>query len=298
MDILTIDNLKKSFGAKEVLSGVDLIVPRHSVFGFVGRNGAGKTTTMKAVLGLLPIDGGEIVVSGEKVFFGKNKTNKIIGYLPDVPEFYPFMSAREYLTLCGECMEIEQKTLKFRVEELLKLVGLANEKSFIKGYSRGMKQRLGVAQALIGEPKLLICDEPTSALDPIGRREILELLSSIKEKTTVLFSSHILSDVERICTDVALLENGKIAACGRLADIKKQHNNLGFTIKTTTEEGRLKILSAFNSDYDEKNDCLVVSGEDSEFYRMLQFVANEKISLRKIERNENSLEKIFFGGGK
>lgn len=298
MAILTINNLKKSFDEKEVLSGVNLLVPEHSIFGFVGRNGAGKTTTMKAVLGLLPIDGGEIFVNGEKVSFGNNKTKKIIGYLPDVPEFYPFMTAREYLTLCGDCQGIAAKILKFRVEELLELVGLSKEKAFIKGYSRGMKQRLGVAQALIGEPKLLICDEPTSALDPVGRKEILDLLSSIKEKTTVLFSSHILSDVDRICTDVALLEDGKIKVAGRLEEIKRQSDCSELIIKIETEADRLKFLSAFEANWDKENDTLILLGGEAEFYRALYFIANEKITVRKIERNENSLERIFFGGTK
>ena len=206
MDILTIKGLKKSFGNKEVLRGLDLSVGENRIFGFVGRNGAGKTTTMKAVLGLLRIDEGEIEVAGERVRFGETPTNKYIGYLPDVPEFYPFMTAREYLRLLGESLEMSKDEIEERSERLLKLVGLANENGKIKGYSRGMKQRLGIAQALIGRPKLIICDEPTSALDPVGRREILDVLLAASEESTVLFSTHILSDVERICTDVAFLE--------------------------------------------------------------------------------------------
>ena len=296
MSILTINNLKKSFGEKEVLSNLNLTVPEHSIFGFVGRNGAGKTTTMKAVLGLLPVDSGEIFVNGEKVAFGKNKTNRMIGYLPDVPEFYPFMTAREYLKLCGDCMGIEEGALVDRVEELLILVGLSSEKSFIKGYSRGMKQRLGVAQALIGKPKLLICDEPTSALDPIGRKEILEILLSIKEETTVLFSTHILSDVERVCTDVALLEGGEITLSGKLLDIKKQYASSEYLVKTVDENGKYKILSAFEKNCIEENDLLIFSGAEKELYKLLQFISEEEISLLQIERRETSLESVFFGG--
>ena len=201
MDMLAIANLQKRFGDKSVLKGLDLSVPEHSVFGFIGKNGAGKTTTMKTILGLLKADGGEILVSGEKVVYGQTATNRHIGYLPDVPEFYPFMTAPEYLSFCGEITGMSRIEIKSRSNELLKLVGLGNEKHRIKGFSRGMKQRLGIAQALLNRPKLLICDEPTSALDPVGRKEILDILMAVREQTTVLFSTHILSDVERICTD-------------------------------------------------------------------------------------------------
>ena len=180
MDILQITSLQKRFGDKEVLKGLDLTVPEHSIFGFIGKNGAGKTTTMKTILGLLKADTGEILVNGEKAAYGQTTTNQYIGYLPDVPEFYPFMTAREYLGFCGEITGMTKKEYGERSEELLELVGLAGEKHRIKGYSRGMKQRLGIAQALLNRPKLLICDEPTSALDPVGRKEILDLLLSVR----------------------------------------------------------------------------------------------------------------------
>ena len=183
MDALNISGLYKSFGDKEVLRGLDLAVPEHSIFGFIGKNGSGKTTTMKTVLGLLKADSGEISVCGEKVVYGQTATNKYIGYLPDVPEFYGFMSAKEYLAFCGEISDLDKKDASARIPEVLSLVGLEGENGKIKGFSRGMKQRLGIAQALLGRPKLLICDEPTSALDPIGRKEILDLLLSLKDQT-------------------------------------------------------------------------------------------------------------------
>lgn len=139
MDMLHITNLKKRFGDKEVLKGLDLSVPEHSVFGFIGKNGAGKTTTMKIILGLLKPDSGEIFVSGEKVRYGQTSTNRYIGYLPDVPEFYSFMTSMEYLKLCGESLEMERADIQARSRELLSLVGLSEENHRIKGFSRGMK---------------------------------------------------------------------------------------------------------------------------------------------------------------
>ena len=136
MDMLRISNLKKSFGDKQVLIGVDLNVPTGSIFGFIGKNGAGKTTTMKTVLGLLKADEGEITVDGKTVVYGMTDSNKSIGYLPDVPEFYSFMTAYEYLTFCGEISGVSSSEIKTRCDELLELVGLKGENHRIKGFSR------------------------------------------------------------------------------------------------------------------------------------------------------------------
>src|SRR5690606_9111798 len=143
---------------------------------------------------------------------------------PDVPEFYGYMDPMEYLKLCGEIAGLTKSQIKSRSEELLELVGLKeHRKKKIGGFSRGMKQRLGIAQALLNEPKLLICDEPTSALDPIGRKEILDILQKVKGKTTVIFSTHILSDVERICDEVAVLHGGNIVLQGSLSELRSKH---------------------------------------------------------------------------
>ena len=133
MEILSVRNLQKHFGEKQVLRGLDLSIPEHSVFGFVGKNGAGKTTTMKAILGLLETDGGEIHVLGERVAYGQTPTNRHVGYLPDVPAFYPFMTCTEYLRLCGESLGMRSADIRARSEELLSMVGLADERSRIKG---------------------------------------------------------------------------------------------------------------------------------------------------------------------
>ncbi len=294
MEILKIKELKKSFGDKEVLKGLELSVPEHSIFGFVGRNGAGKTTAMKSVLGLLRPGDGEIYVCGKKVTYGETKTNRHIGYLPDVPEFYPFMTAREYLMLCGESLGMRKNEIKEKSEELLSLVGLAEEKHRIKGYSRGMKQRLGIAQALIGDPKLLICDEPTSALDPIGRKEILDILLSLRERTTVLFSSHILSDVERICTEVALLHDGKIQMQGTVDELKRTNTiEEKFSIEMLDTNSLQMLKNAFAGDFTEEKDSLIFSGCDEKISRILEFITSNRLSLRSIERLEPSLEALF-----
>jgi len=293
MNVLTIDSLYKRFGDKDVLRGLDLEVPEHSIFGFVGRNGAGKTTTMKAVLGLLKQDKGEIFVAGEKVVYGQNTTNKYIGYLPDVPEFYSFMTAKEYLLLCGEALGIRKKLVTERSVELLSLVGLEDERHRIKGYSRGMKQRLGIAQALLSSPKLLICDEPTSALDPIGRKEILDILCTAKDRTTVLFSTHILSDVERICTDVAFLNEGRIAIQSKMSELNSLKKIQEFCVETTIEADAEMLLGHFGNTRRSNKTTLIFSGDVFRMHEVMGFIVKNRISVQRIEQIEPSLESLF-----
>ncbi len=294
MEILSIDNLHKRFGDKTVLSGVNLSVKEKSIFGFVGQNGAGKTTTMKSILGLLRPDAGAIYVDGERVEYGQTVTNRLIGYLPDVPEFYPFMTAREYLSLCGESLNMDARAIRTRSDELLERVGLLTERHRIGGYSRGMKQRLGIAQALLGRPRLLISDEPTSALDPVGRREILDILLSVREETTVLFSTHILSDVERICTDFALLHDGRIVIESAVHALKGKHDAERFTVELATEAATKQLAATFADARPAERDVLLFSGGEGRMYEVLDYIRREGLPLSKIERQGLSLEALFM----
>lgn len=295
MDILTIDKVSKSFGEKKVLKDISFSVPEGSIFGFIGQNGAGKTTTMKMILGLLKIDRGEIKVCNEKVSFGQNTTNRYIGYLPDVPEFYDFMTPLEYLVLCGNVTGMSKNEATERGKELLEKVGLAEEKRRIRGFSRGMKQRLGVAQALLNSPKLLICDEPTSALDPMGRKELLDILVQAKKDTTIIFSTHILSDVERICDKIAFIHEGELVLQGNLDEIKSKHagNGLEIEFKDTGD------LQAFFSKYNDgkKLDASRLQYEaktEKDMLQMMQYMSEKNLCPQKIERLEASLEDLFM----
>jgi len=294
MEMLRIEGLYKRFGDKEVLRGLELSVPEHSIFGLIGKNGAGKTTTMKTVLGLLKADMGEIFVNGERVLYGKTDTNRYVGYLPDVPEFYSFMTAKEYLRFCGEITGMSQKENASRTDALLSLVGLSKETHRIAGFSRGMKQRLGIAQALLNKPKLLICDEPTSALDPVGRKEILDILLAVKEQTTVLFSTHILSDVERICTDVAFLNEGTAILQGKPADIKGGLQTKEYRIETKGTEGTALLQNAFGGMRKIDENKIIFSENDHDLSDVLRFMADQRISLLKMDQPEKSLEELFL----
>ena len=291
--MLQISDLSIKFKDKEVLKGLNLNVPSNSVFGFVGKNGAGKTTTMKIILGLLKPDNGKVYVNGEEVSYGYTNTNKYIGFLPDVPEFYSFMTAEEFLKFCAEITEIKKEEINNRIKEVLTLVGLENEKHKIKGFSRGMKQRLGIAQALLNKPKLLICDEPTSALDPVGRKEILDILKSVSSETTVLFSTHILSDVERICTDVAIINDGVIEICGKLNEIKNMNPKEEIVLEVENVNDQKKLLEEFSFIVN-KDNKLVFLDNDNTLYDVLDFISKNKISLTKLEKLEPTLESLFM----
>ena len=211
--------LTKRFGDTLALDHVDLVVRPGAVFGFLGRNGAGKTTALRILSGLARPTEGTAHVLGHDVTGATDAVRARIGFLPDVPGFYPWMTAREYLDFAGQLFALDRTTIDERANALLEMAGLASVTTRVGSFSRGMKQRLGIAQALINAPSLLMLDEPTSALDPIGRREVLEMVASLRGRTTVFFSTHILADVERVCDAVAILERGRIVASADIEEL-------------------------------------------------------------------------------
>src|SRR5450756_1465836 len=204
--------LTKVFGEKRALDSVDLVVEEGSVFGFLGPNGAGKTTALHMLTGLARPTSGSVQILGHDIASAGNAVRAEIGFLPDVPGFYEWMTAEEFLRFAGGLFGIGRRVLDERLGMLLDLAGLGDVKTKSGGYSRGMRQRLGVAQALINAPKLLLLDEPTSALDPMGRKDVLDMLTTLRGRTTVFFSTHILADVERVCDTVAILDLGRVVA--------------------------------------------------------------------------------------
>lgn len=215
--------LTKLYGAVRALDGASLTVPSGSVFGFLGPNGAGKTTTLRILTGLARPSSGIGRILGHDVVTAPHAVRSVVGYLPDVPGFYPWMTGRELLSFAGRLFGLSGPTLRARVDALLDLAGLAGVKTRVGGYSRGMVQRLGLAQALINAPSVLLLDEPTSALDPIGRKAVLDMIASLAGRTTVFFSTHILSDVERVCEAVAILHRGRVVAQAPIGELKARY---------------------------------------------------------------------------
>ncbi len=295
MDILTLSHVSKRFGSNKVIDDLSFSVPENTIYGFIGENGAGKTTTMKMILGLYQMDQGVIQVNGMNVTYGQTYTNRFIGYLPDVPEFYGYMTPTEYLKLCGEITGIPEKPLKNRIIELLDLVGLEKANKRIQGFSRGMKQRLGIAQALLNKPKLLICDEPTSALDPIGRKEIIDILQSVKNQTTVVFSTHILSDVERICDEIGLLHNGKLALQGNMNDIRKLRRRDGYEIEFYHTEDAKRFSELYTgSELISQTQLLYKERDEEDMLKAMKALYENNIHPQKIEMREATLESLFM----
>ncbi|MDO8491577.1 MAG: ABC transporter ATP-binding protein [Dehalococcoidia bacterium] len=216
--------LSKRYGRLLALDNLDLHVEEKTIFGFLGPNGAGKTSALRILAGLSRATSGKAWVAGEEARLNSSVLQRRLGYLPEDPAFYNWMSANEYLTFVGELFKLPSAELAARRAELLALVDLAGAASRrIGGYSRGMKQRLGIAQALMNRPAVLLLDEPCSALDPIGRLEVLETLVKLKEqKTTVFMSSHILADVERVCDVVAVIDKGKLIVQAGVEELRQR----------------------------------------------------------------------------
>jgi ABC-2 type transport system ATP-binding protein len=206
-----VENLKKYYGAVHALDGLDLEVAPGTVFGFLGPNGAGKTTTLRVLTGLARPTSGHAQVAGIDVLKDGNKLARHIGHLPEEPAFYPWMSPREFLDYLGRLYGLSSSERSSRTRELLALVRMEDvSKRRIGGFSRGMRQRLGVAAALIHHPEVLFLDEPASALDPVGRKEVLDLIGNLRGQCTVVMSTHILADVERVCDVVGIIAKGRM----------------------------------------------------------------------------------------
>ncbi|MCL2594560.1 MAG: ABC transporter ATP-binding protein [Promicromonosporaceae bacterium] len=227
---IEIDGLVKEYGEHRALDRLDLRVEPGSVFGFLGANGAGKTTTLRILLALSRPTSGTARVFGH--IPGDAEARGLVGYCPDVPGFFSWMTAQDVMRHAADLFGLPKNIAQARIGELLELTGLAEVKSKVGGYSRGMRQRLGLAQALINAPRLLMLDEPTSALDPLGRRAVLDLLAELRGRTTVFFSTHLLSDVERVCDTVAIIDRGHLVTQGPLADVRAEYG---------THDGRLIV---------------------------------------------------------
>jgi ABC-2 type transport system ATP-binding protein len=236
MKAVRTQDLEKVYGSFQAVRGLDLTVEEGSVYGFLGPNGAGKTTTIRMLMGLARPTRGHGWICGLEVTQERDEITRLVGYLPEDPLFYGYMDPLEFLSYCGRLFELSPGEIKQRSTELLDLVGLNSAaRRRIAGFSRGMRQRLGLAQALINRPKVLLLDEPASALDPGGRREVLELIKGMAGKCTVLMSTHILSDVERVCDQVGIIAQGRLVAHGRTHELLERYAVPAFEIAVDVE---------------------------------------------------------------
>ncbi|MDO8671416.1 MAG: ABC transporter ATP-binding protein [Dehalococcoidia bacterium] len=227
-------NLRKAFGRKVAVDSLTLTVGRGEVFGFLGPNGAGKTTAVKMLTGLARPTAGSARILGQPI--GNIEANRQIGYLPELFRFHEWLEGHEFLEFHGRLYGMAGPQRTRRIPEVLELVGLsARAKDKLRTYSKGMLQRIGIAQAILNDPRLVFLDEPTSALDPIGRRDVRDLIRQLAaDGCTVFLNSHLLSEVELVCDRVAIVDKGKVMAMGTLSDLLSSQTELEVQVDATT----------------------------------------------------------------
>ncbi len=294
---ISVTNLTKMYGTQKAVNGISFSVDKGEIVGFLGPNGAGKSTTMKMITGYLENDGGEAVVCGEKVTTNSLSTKKKIGYLPEANPLYFDMYVREYLEFVAGVHGI--KNSKIKIEEVINTVGLkleANKK--IGQLSKGYKQRVGIAGALIHDPEVLILDEPTSGLDPNQIIEIREVIKKLGKDKTVLFSSHILQEVEALCERVIIINRGNIVADDSLQNLQKASNSQQQVIVSFKETVNTADLSALKEvsgvkQLSASSFQLSTNNADAVKKQILQFSIDKNLDVVSLQSGEQSLEEVF-----
>ncbi len=297
--------LTKRYGAGVVaLDHLDLTVPSGSIFGFLGPNGAGKTTTLRLLAGLATATGGTGSVAGVRIGGTGGELARNIGYLDQDPRFYPWMRGRELLDMVGRLHGLGGAALKQRVGEVLEIVGLTDAAHRrIGGYSGGMRQRLGIGQALINQPRVLFLDEPVSSLDPEGRRDVLQIISGLRGTATVFMSTHILNDVERVCDRVAILNFGHLVIEGPIDELLDRYAQPIYEIEPEPQQPeaieRLAATlrgQAWAHEVKTTPDTVRVFVEDPRVAgpAILPLVASSGVNVARYERVRPSLEDVFL----
>ncbi|MCC7353101.1 MAG: ABC transporter ATP-binding protein [Anaerolineae bacterium] len=301
MEAIRCEKLTKRYNSVTALDSLDLTVPAGIVFGFLGPNGAGKTTTIKLLSGLTRPTAGRAWLAGAEVTAGDGMARARYGYLPEEPTMYGWMSGREFLTFSGQLFGLGGRALAARVEELLEVVDLKEAaRRRVGGYSRGMRQRLGLAQSLINRPPVLLLDEPVSALDPMGRREALSLLDRLRREATVFMSTHILADVERVCDRVAILDHGRLVTEAGQAELREKYATPVFEMELegtgAAEMLRAKIAGeSWLAQATAQGDTLRVVASDLTAAKeeLPRAVVANGLTLRRYELKLPSLEDVF-----
>lgn len=292
--LLHMQGLTKEYGKEKAVDNVTFSLNKNTSTALIGPNGAGKTTTLSMLAGLLKQTTGSIELDVEI----KGDIRREIGFLPQYPQFYSWLTALEFIEMAAKLSGVDAKIAKAEAEKTLEFVGLGEAKKKKTGtFSGGMKQRLGLAQAIVHKPALLLLDEPVSALDPIGRREIMNLLKELQAKTTILYSTHILNDAEEMTDQLLFLRKGKLVEQGSMEEVRQKYANPQYKIYFTNAEEAAKFIDT--SPYPTRQDgptAFIEIGEDTKLQmnEVLRVLGNSHYSLTKVERATASLEEIFL----
>lgn len=298
--MIEVKNVHKHFNGFHALKGISLSVKENEIYGFIGHNGAGKSTTMNIITGLSSFSEGQCFVNGKDVKTIDQPGELKVGFLPENPQFYPWMTAHEYLMYCSKTKDVQN------VDKLLEWSGLkAHAKRKIKGYSRGMKQRLGMAVALVHDPELLILDEPSSALDPEGRSEILNMMIELKKMgKTIIFSSHILSDIERICDRVGMIAEGEMVFEKTLKQLLFENIQPIYEITVEHEDVQQLALAckdiqdAKEVNVESKTIIIRLKHNTSSINPIITMMIDKETTILEFARKKNDLESLFIREGK
>lgn len=291
--ILEAVNLSKVYGAERAVNEVSFSLGKGTSTALIGPNGAGKTTTLSMLTGLLTPTEGTISLNGEQ----KADVRKHIGFLPQYPQFFSWLTALEFTEMAAKLSGMDSRSAKIEAQKTLEFVGLGEALRKKTGaFSGGMKQRLGLAQAIVHKPKLLLLDEPVSALDPVGRREIMNLLKSLQQNMTILYSTHILNDAEEMTDQLLFLRKGKLVEQGSLSDVRAKYDSPRYRVEFASEEDALNFAARapWKVDYQGTSSFINMTNEEPEMKEVLGYLAGSGLIVRKAERQTASLEEIFM----
>jgi ABC-2 type transport system ATP-binding protein len=304
-DVIVTHGLSKAYKNLQALNALDLRVHQNSIFGFLGPNGAGKTTTIKLMLGLTRPTAGTATIFGMDSVTHSVDIRARIGYLPQEPHFYEYMTARQTLHFTAEFFfSGPKKAIDERVQEMLDLVDLADKADRpIKTFSGGERQRLGIAQAQVNYPDLLILDEPAASLDPLGRRDVLEVMSKLRKYATIFYSTHILDDVQRVSDTVVILNKGELVAQGPIEELLAGSEGVIYIIHLKgAVEDALKIIQtlpwvgAIKTSQSNGESIWQVSVNDpvTAEQQLLKMLVNEPVIVNEFRRKQYELEDVFM----
>ncbi|OQW37638.1 MAG: ABC transporter [Nitrospira sp. SG-bin1] len=278
------------------VQNLDLDVQKGEVFGFLGPNGAGKTTTIKMLMGLIYPTSGQAWLFGRSIRDKESKAR--LGFLPESPYFYDYLTSLEFLKFYGHLFGIRGAALEKRIDELLELVGMSHARHLqLRKFSKGMLQRVGIAQALINDPELVVLDEPMSGLDPIGRKEIRDLILRLKESgKTIFFSSHILHDAELLCDRVAIILKGKLVACGRVSELIDEGatHSVEVVAEGLGSEGVARLRQLADRIIVQGTQVLAVLPNRQQVGATLDIIRGAKATLVSLTPQKGSLEDLFI----